>query len=199
MVRKTRSEMIAETRIKLVSAAREAFGTIGYANTSMDELTASAGLTRGALYHHFGDKKGLLEAVVNEIDAEMDSRLAEISDTAEGNWEGFVGRCHAYLAMALEPEIQRIVLRDAPSALGNAYSQSSQSQCLATMADMLHRLMIDQVIKTTDHEALARLLNGALINTAFWLANAENAEDGLSKALQSLSLVLNGLLLKDRS
>ncbi|MFO6393111.1 TetR/AcrR family transcriptional regulator, partial [Pseudomonas aeruginosa] len=63
MTRKTRAEMLAETRAKLVSAARQAFGTIGYADTSMDELTASVGLTRGALYHHFGDKKGLLAAV----------------------------------------------------------------------------------------------------------------------------------------
>ncbi|MEW9106654.1 TetR/AcrR family transcriptional regulator, partial [Paenibacillus sp.] len=68
MVRKARKEMIEETRRKLLEAAREAFGTIGYANTSMDELTASVGLTRGALYHHFGDKKVLLAAVVEEID-----------------------------------------------------------------------------------------------------------------------------------
>ncbi|MCE5168367.1 TetR/AcrR family transcriptional regulator [Paenibacillus profundus] len=196
MARKARSEMIAETRAKLVSAARQAFGTIGYAHTSMDDLTASVGLTRGALYHHFGDKKGLLEAVVKEIDAEMDSRLGRISDAAEGNWEGFVGRCRAYLAMALEPEIQRIVHRDAPSVLGNAYSQSSQSHCLATMADMLQQLMLDRIIATTDSEALARLLNGGLMDTAFWIANSEDAEAGLSKALHSLSLVLNGLLLE---
>ncbi len=75
MTRKTRAEMLAETRAKLVSAARQAFGTIGYADTSMDELTASVGLTRGALYHHFGDKKGLLAAVVKQLDAEMDEKL----------------------------------------------------------------------------------------------------------------------------
>lgn len=196
MARKARSEMIAETRAKLVSAARQAFGTIGYAHTSMDDLTASVGLTRGALYHHFRDKKGLLEAVVKEIDAEMDSRLESISDTAEGTWEGFVGRCRAYLAMALEPEIQRIVLRDAPSVLGNDYTQSSQSHCLATLADRLEQLMEDRIIATTDPEALARLLNGGLMDTAFWIANSEDAEAGLPKALHSLSLVLNGLLLE---
>ena len=56
--------MIAETRAKLVAAARQAFGSIGYAAASMDDFTAEAGLTRGALYHHFGDKKGLLQAVI---------------------------------------------------------------------------------------------------------------------------------------
>ena len=70
-MRKPRSEMIAETRAKLLAAGRKAFGSIGYAEASMDDFTAEAGLTRGALYHHFGDKKGLLLAVVAEIDAEM--------------------------------------------------------------------------------------------------------------------------------
>lgn len=55
---KPRSEMIAETRAKLIAAARRAFGTVGFAESSMDDFTAEAGLTRGALYHHFGDKRG---------------------------------------------------------------------------------------------------------------------------------------------
>lgn len=55
MARKARAEMIEETRQKLVAAARQQFGSVGYAETVMDELTAQAGMTRGALYHHFGD------------------------------------------------------------------------------------------------------------------------------------------------
>ncbi|WP_377864027.1 TetR/AcrR family transcriptional regulator [Bacillus sp. R86525] len=196
MVKKTRAEMIIETRAKLLSAAREAFGTVGYVNTSMDDFTASVGLTRGAIYHHFGDKKGLLEAVVKEIDMEMDNKLGKVSDEAAGKWEGFVGRCRAYLTMALNPEIQRIVLRDAPAVLGTSYYQSSQSQCLATMADILQQLMKDCIIEQTDCEALARFINGGLVDLACWIANSEDAEVQLSKALHSLSLILNGLLLE---
>lgn len=196
MVKKTRAEMIIETRAKLLSAAREAFGTVGYVNTSMDDFTASVGLTRGAIYHHFGDKRGLLEAVVKEIDMEMDNKLRKVSDEAEGNWEGFVGRCRAYLTMALDPEIQRIVLRDAPAVLGTSYYQSSQSQCLATMGNMLLQLMQEHIIEKTDCEALARLINGGLVDLACWIANSEDAEAQLSKALHSLSLILNGLVLE---
>ncbi|QWG52852.1 TetR/AcrR family transcriptional regulator [Bacillus mycoides] len=196
MLKKTRAEMIIETRAKLLSAAREAFGTVGYVNTSMDDFTASVGLTRGAIYHHFGDKKGLLEAVVKEIDMEMDNKLRKVSDEAEGNWEGFVGRCRAYLTMALDPEIQRIVLRDAPAVLGTSYYQSSQSQCLATMGNMLLQLMQEHIIEKTDCEALARLINGGLVDLACWIANSEDAEAQLSKALHSLSLILNGLVLE---
>lgn len=62
---------MAETRKKLIEVARRAFAEYGYADTSMDKLTAEAGLTRGALYHHFGDKRGLFAAVVDQIDSQM--------------------------------------------------------------------------------------------------------------------------------
>jgi AcrR family transcriptional regulator len=104
-----RSDMILETRAKLIKAARESFATQGFAQSSMDVLTAQAGLTRGALYHHFGDKKGLLEAVIAQIDAEMTARLTAIVDEAKTTWDGFIDESIAYIKMALEPEIQRIV------------------------------------------------------------------------------------------
>lgn len=137
MARKARAEMIEETRQKLVAAARQQFGSVGYAETVMDELTAQAGMTRGALYHHFGDKKGLFLAVVQEIDAEMDARLAAISASAPDEWSAFAGRCRAYLAMTIEPQVQRILLRDSPSVLGAEHLQASRLQCIASMTNML--------------------------------------------------------------
>ena len=71
MAAKRRAETMEETRTKLITAARKAFAEKGFAAASMDDLTASVGLTRGALYHNFGDKKGLLAAVVAQIDSEM--------------------------------------------------------------------------------------------------------------------------------
>lgn len=87
-MRKSRASMIEETRAKLIEAAREAFGSQGYAQASMDELTAKAGLTRGALYHHFGGKPGLLAAVVAQMDAEMDARLEQVLADHADPWEG---------------------------------------------------------------------------------------------------------------
>jgi len=100
--------MVEETRTKLIQAAREAFAAKGYAAASMDDLTAAAGLTRGALYHNFGDKKGLLQAVVEQIDAEMGARARAAQEGAESAWHGFMAENIAYIEMALEPEIQRI-------------------------------------------------------------------------------------------
>ena len=137
MAHRPRREMIAETRAKLVSAARHAFGTVGYAEASMDDFTAAAGLTRGALYHHFGDKKGLLQAVIAEIDAEMAVRLREVAGKAPTRWQGFVDECTGYIEMALEPEIQRIMFRDGPAVLGDPSQWPSASVCEASTAENL--------------------------------------------------------------
>ena len=133
-MRKPRSEMIAETRAKLLAAGRKAFGSIGYADASMDDFTAEAGLTRGALYHHFGDKKGLLLAVVGEIDAEMTKRLCDISSRAETRWEGFIEENVGYVRMALEPEIQRIMFRDGPAVLGDPSRWPNANGCILAVA-----------------------------------------------------------------
>lgn len=88
-----------------MTGSRAAFATQGFAGSSMDVLTAQAGLTRGALYHHFGDKKGLLEAVIAQIDGEMTARLTAIVEKAATTWDGFIDESIAYMQMALEPEI----------------------------------------------------------------------------------------------
>ena len=116
---KRRLETMEENRAKLITAARKAFAEKGYAAASMDELTAEVGLTPGALYHNFGDKRGLLAAVVHQIDAEMASRAQEIGAQAGDDWEGLLAEGAAYIEMALNPEVQRIRLLDGPAVLGD--------------------------------------------------------------------------------
>lgn len=182
--------MIDATRARLIASARQAFATQGYANTSMDDFTARAGLTRGALYHHFGDKKGLLAAVVAELDAQMDAHLQRISDQARDPWSGFCERCRAYLRMAQEGEIQRIVLQDAPAVLGDT---GSQQQCVESLRQLLEVMMQAGVIAQAPSVALAQLINGSLINTALWIARDEQPNLRLREGLQALELLLQGL------
>ncbi|AOO80998.1 TetR/AcrR family transcriptional regulator [Bosea vaviloviae] len=196
MTRRPRKEMIAETRAKLIGAARAAFGTVGYAETSMDELTATAGLTRGALYHHFGDKKGLLAAVIAEIDAEMNERLRIVSDRATDPWAGFRDECTAYIEMALEPEIQRVVLRDGPAVLGDPWTWPTQSACILSMTDSLGRLREAGVILAVDAEAAARLIAGATLHAAQWIAHAPDAPQASRKAIEAFDAMLDGLLVR---
>ncbi|UZE33040.1 TetR family transcriptional regulator [Pseudomonas sp. B21-059] len=192
MSSRPRAEMIEATRARLIASARQAFARLGYAKTSMDDLTAEAGLTRGALYHHFGDKQGLLAAVVEQIDGEMDQRLEAISREVADPWEAFCQRCQAYLEMALEPEIQRIVLQDARAVLGDV-TQAGEDQCIDTLGALLSRLIQEQVIEPASPQALARLINGSLVEAALWIAAAEQPEARLDESLQGLELLLRGL------
>ncbi|MDU4095394.1 MAG: helix-turn-helix domain-containing protein, partial [Pantoea sp.] len=111
--------MMEENKNKLITAARKAFAEKGFAAASMDELTASVGLTRGALYHNFGDKRGLLAAVVAQLDSEMALRAKAIASNAEAGWDRLLAEGVAYIKMALDAEVQRIVLLDGPAFLGD--------------------------------------------------------------------------------
>lgn len=196
MVKKPRPEMIAETRAKLVAAARHAFGTIGYAQSSMDDFTAEAGLTRGALYHHFGDKKGLLQAVIGEIDAEMTERLHQVSSVSATRWQGFVDECSTYIEMALEPEIQRIMFRDGPAVLGDISQWPTTNGCIAALKQSLRELKQDGVIIDVDEEVTARLINGASSHAALWIANSDDPQQTSQRAVAGFRTLLDALRLK---
>jgi AcrR family transcriptional regulator len=193
---KRRVEMVEENRTKLIAAARKAFAEKGYAAASMDELTAEVGLTRGALYHNFGDKRGLLAAVVNQIDAEMASRAQEIGAQTEDDWEGLLAEGAAYIEMALDPEVQRIVLLDGPAVLGDPSQWPSQNSCLQVTKRTVERLILQGILKPVDAEAASRLLNGAALNAALWTAASDEPKDVYPKAAEAFRCLATGLLAK---
>ncbi len=191
---RSRSEMIVETRGKLVAAGRKAFAERGYADASMDHFTADAGLTRGALYHHFGDKKGLFQAVVSAIDAEMTERINALQVRTGSAWEAFVIWGTGYIEMALEPEIRQILLRDGPAVLGDPASWPTTNACIRTLAVMVDRLMADGTIRAVDAEATARMLTGASCYAATWISNADDPQAVLPRATAGYRDLCEGLL-----
>lgn len=191
---RTRAQMVEETRGKLIAAARRAFADKGYAAASMDELTAGAGLTRGALYHNFGDKKGLLQAVIGQIDAEMVARMRQAGGRAGDPWRAFVDEGVAFIDMSLEPEIQRIMLLDGPAVLGDPSQWPNQTACLRTTTKMVERLIADGVARPLDAEAAARLVNGAALNAALWIAASDDPHAVRDKAVEAFRALVEGLL-----
>ena len=193
---KRRVETMEENRAKLIAAARKAFAEKGYSAASMDELTAEVSLTRGALYHHFGDKRGLLAAVVDQIDSEMASQAQEIGARAGDDWKGLLAEGAAYIEMALVPEVQRIVLLDGPAVLGDPSRWPSQSSCFQATKRTVERLIAKEILKPLDAEAAARLLSGAALNAALWVAASDDPEHVLPKAIETFHALAAGLLMK---
>jgi AcrR family transcriptional regulator len=191
---KRRAETMAENRAKLLAAARRAFAEKGYAAASMDELTAEAGLTRGALYHNFGDKRGLLAAVVHEIDSDMAARAHAAGARHADRWQALLAEGVAYIEMALDPEVQRIVLLDGPAVLGDPSTWPSQSDCLIATQEAVEHLITAGICKPLDPGAAARLVCGAALNAALWVAASDDPSAVLPKAVAAFHALAEGLL-----
>lgn len=193
MAAKRRAETMEENRAKLIAAARKAFAEKGFAAASMDELTASVGLTRGALYHNFGDKKGLLAAVVAQVDGEMAQQAKAAASGVSDAWEKLVAEGIACIRMAMDAEVQRIVLRDGPAFLGDPSQWPSQNSCLEATRETITRLIDSGIMKPVDADAAAHLLNSAALNAALWVASSSEPEKALPKMIDVFTQLAGGL------
>src|SRR3954469_3960653 len=108
------------TREKLLAHARELFGERGYAAVGTEEIVRAAGVTRGALYHQFRDKEQLFESVFEEVEAQTTQHVAAVAlgDDATDPLRALRAGARAFLAVCAQPEVERIVLLDAPAVLG---------------------------------------------------------------------------------
>ena len=188
-----RAETMEENRKKIIKAARKMFAEKGFAAASMDELTASVGLTRGALYHQFGDKKGLLAAVVAQMDSEMAQQAKAAAADTSDDWEKLLAEGRAYIKMALNPEVCRIVLLDGPAFLGNPAQWPSQNSCLESTRQTLTTLNEKNIVKAVDVAAAAQLLNSAALNAALCIAASDNPQQTLPKVLDVFEHLASGL------
>jgi hypothetical protein len=126
----------------------------------------------------------------------MTVRLRAVSARAGDRWSGFRDECAAYLAMALEPEIQRIMLRDGPAVLGDPWSWPIQNDCIRMMTRGLDELVTEGVLAPLDPEAVARLIFGATQHAAQWIAHAPDPKAALKGATDAFDAMLDGLLRK---
>src|SRR5918992_5975624 len=119
--RRSQAERRAATQRALLDAARELFAEVGYHGASAEEIVRRAGVTRGAMYHHFEDKRGLFRAVVEEIEAEVDEVVLEAAREAmresEDPLEAWMAGFYASLEVYSRPEVRRIQLVDSPAVL----------------------------------------------------------------------------------
>lgn len=188
--RQTRAETARATADRLIAVARTAFAEQGFAAVSLDALAAQAGMTRGALHHHFGNKAGLFEAVLRRIDAEIGAELEAISSAEPDPWTAFRRCYHHYLDAALAPDRRRILFQDAPAVLGLKAVEIQLESGFAEIVADLRALMAGGALPGLNPEALAHLLNGATVQLAFWAAAGP---DRAQAAHATLAAVFDGL------
>jgi AcrR family transcriptional regulator len=193
-VKSRKAEQSNATRAALLERARELFSDRGYAAVSTEEIVQAAGVTRGALYHHFRDKRDLFAAVVEQVEQDVLERVAEAALGEADPWAQQVAAVGAYLDVCLEPSVQRIVLADAPSVLGlAAWREIEATYGLGLVRAGLQNVMDAGLIEQQPVEPLAHLLLGALTEGGILIARAEDRKTARREVGESLDRLLNGL------
>jgi AcrR family transcriptional regulator len=184
------------TRAALVAAARPLFAERGFAGVGTEEIVRAAGVTRGALYHQFADKRELFAAVFEQVEAEVTQRTARAA-VASGAADPLavlrVGAA-AWLDACSEPEVQRIVLLDGPSVLGwDAWREIGMRYGLGLVENELREAIDAGVLEPQPTRALAHVLMGAIDEAALYVATAEDQAAARAEAGAVLDRLLSVL------
>jgi AcrR family transcriptional regulator len=176
MVKSRRSEYAEETRQAILASARDAFATTGYANSSLDDIAAAARVTKGALYHHFGSKLLLFEAVFIDVEQAM---MAEAGARAAAHlsdpWQALTASTDAFLDACTDGVYRRIVLEDGPAVLGSArWSELEENIAIGQMESMLRAYQAMGLVVDGDPHLLSRLFLGTLMQAGFAIGAADD-------------------------
>jgi AcrR family transcriptional regulator len=183
------------TRERLVSAGRELFGERGYDATSIEAVLESAGVTRGALYHHFPDKQALFDAVLERVTVDAAARVADAGRAASDPIAALQAGSAAWLQIALDPAVQRIVLVDAPVVVGwKRWRELDEQHTLGGLRTNLRRIADAGRLPAGEVDALAHMLLAAVNEAALLVALAEDAEAALDTAQAAVNTLLDGLV-----
>jgi AcrR family transcriptional regulator len=191
---KLRDEHVEATKRAVLDAARRRFGERGFGGTSLDDVAADAGVTKGALYHHFGSKERLFLRVYDEVEAELSAEgmagAADASDPVDALRRAFA----AFLDRALDPAVQRIAILDAPSVLGTTAKQEVDARhSLAAVRAAVEAGMDDGLIARLEPGAIAQLLIAACSQAALLIATAADHTRARADAGAALDRLITGL------
>lgn len=191
--RRTQAERTAATRGALIAAARALFTERGFAGVSAEEIVAAAGVTRGALYHHFEDKTGLFAAAFEAIEEETIARIGAGAGTGSAIDRMRAGT-RAWLDLCREPEVHRIALIEAPAVLGwERWRAIGDRYSLALVEYLLAAAIAAGEIPSQPVAPLAHILLGVVREGALFLATAEDPAAAQRDVGQAVDRILLGL------
>jgi AcrR family transcriptional regulator len=189
----TQQERRETTTTALVAAGRELFAADGFAATSLDAVVAKAGVTKGALYHHFAGKRELFAAVFAAEQERLIEAVAAAAARESDPWDAFEAGCVAFIEACQEPGAQRIFLLDAPAALGWETIRSLESGSMELMLTGIEASIEAGRIDPGSPRQLAHLLFGAICESAMTVARAPDQDGALREATGELRELLRSL------
>ena len=190
------TERSEATRAALVAAARELFARHGYARVGTEEVVRAAGVTRGALYHQFRDKEDLFLAVFEQVEREVTERIAErvIAEGAQDPVGALLVGAEMFLDVCAQPEVQRIMLLDAPAVLGwERWREVGQRYGLGLVQAALQAAIDAGALEPQPARPLAHVLLGALDEAAMLVARADDPQAARAEMRDTLARLIEAL------
>lgn len=172
----TKAEQTQRTRRAILDRARQLFATKGYAATGTEEIISELGITRGALYHQFGDKLGVFKGVVTEAYREMADYVGQKVQPLADPWEQLLVGCQAFLEVAHREDLQRLVYIEAPAVLSAETLVEFDQYGFGLLHQAIQEVVQAGQLSTIDAEGFAHLVNGALNELGAWVAQSNDPE-----------------------
>ncbi len=185
-----RAEQVAQTRSALIGAGRRLFGEQGFAATSVDDLARAARVTTGALYHHFPTKTALFQTVFEAVHGELMTASASAASGAADELDALARGFDAFLDAVMEPDVQRIIVTDAPAVLGLArFTELDERYAVSAIVAALQAADDAGRLHADDPETIARLLLGALVRGSMLIAGSADpaaTRESVGRAVRAL-------------
>lgn len=183
------------TRTALIAAARQLFAEKGFHGTGTPEIVALAGVTRGALQHHFPRKEELFKAVFEQVEQGLIDKASTAGPATVGEaWAQLKANFGSFLESATQPEVQRIILIDGPAVLGWAEWRELEAHY---GLGVIERAVDDGIaagqIRTQPARPLAHLIFAVIEEAALMVANAADPVAGRAEADVALRTMLASL------
>jgi AcrR family transcriptional regulator len=191
---KTRVEQAIETRTNLIRVARSLFADKGYHATGTHEIVEAAGITRGALYHHFPRKEDLFLAVFQEVRREWIRHATADNHCTDNRWERLREHIKLFIGAATTPDVHRIVMIDGPSVLGwKMWRDLQAADGIVTVSDAIGDGIASGAIRSQPPEALAHLVIALIEEGALFVTYADDQRDAVTRVELALDTLLSGL------
>lgn len=189
-----RVEQGQATRAALIDVATELFATNGYEGTAIPAVLDTAGVSRGALYHHFESKEALFEAVLQSVEAEATLKVTRAARGATDPLDGLRRGCAAYLAMCRDPVVRRISLIDAPAVVGwERWREIDEQHAFGLIKAAIAAIAADGRVKPELIDVMAHVVLAALVEVALLVARADEGRLAIRRGQEAVDELLTAL------